>query len=137
MKSSTTIHGLQFAIAYTLAKTTSNGTGFNPLRMTPAWNDGPDGTTQLHNLVLNYTWDIPNGSRQWNHVITRGLLDGWQLSGDSAFVSGDWSGVAQMTTTNNVDFTGGDGGNPAGGSPARRSAPAATAIRRRAGEAVT
>ncbi len=45
----------------------------------------------------------------WNNVLTRGLLDGWQLSGDTACVSGDWSG-ATTSTTDNFDFTGGDGG---------------------------
>jgi hypothetical protein len=106
------IHGLQFAVAYTLAKTVDIGTSFNPLRPGKAWNEAPDGTTQLHNLIVNYTWDVPNGSRMWNSWLTRGLLDGWQLSGDSAFVSGDWSGVS-TSTTDNVDFTGGDGGTRA------------------------
>ena len=104
------INGLQFAVAYTLGKTVGNGTTFNPLRMGEEWNKAPEGSTQYHNLVLNYTWDVPNGSALWNHVITRGLLDGWQLSGDTAFVSGDWSG-ASVSTTDNFDFTGGDGGN--------------------------
>jgi hypothetical protein len=103
------INGLQFAVAYTLAKTVDNGTSFNPLRPGEAWNEAADGTTQFHNLIINYTWDVPNGSRMWNNLLTRGLLDGWQFSGDTAFVSGDWTG-ASTSTTDNFDFTGGDGG---------------------------
>jgi hypothetical protein len=103
------IRGLQFAVAYTLAKSVSNGTGFNPLRPGKAWNEGPDDSTQFHNFIVSYTWDLPKGSRLWNNVVTRGLLDGWQLSGDTALVSGDWSG-ASTSTTDGVDFTGGDGG---------------------------
>ena len=103
------IRGLQFAVAYTLAKTVGNGTNFSPLRPSRAWYDGPDDTTQFQNLIINYTWDVPNGSRLWNNALMRGLLDGWQFSGDSAFVSGDWSG-ASTSTTDNFDFTGGDGG---------------------------
>jgi hypothetical protein len=106
------INGLQFAVAYTLAKTFGNGDSFNPLRPGPEWNDAPDSATQLHNLVVNYTWDVPNGSRMWNHLLTRGLLDGWQVSGDTALVSGDWAGVS-TSTTDNFDFTGGDGGTRA------------------------
>ena len=45
----------------------------------------------------------------WDNVLTRGLLDGWQLSGDTGLVSGDWNG-ATTSTTDNFDFTGGDGG---------------------------
>ena len=41
--------------------------------------------------------------------MTRGLLDGWQLSGGHALVSGDWSG-ASTSTPDNVDLQGGDGG---------------------------
>jgi hypothetical protein len=108
------VRGLQFAVAYTLAKTVSDATSsnppsFNPLRPGKAWNESPDGSTQFHNLIFSYTWDVPKGSRLWNHALTRGLLDGWQLSGDTALVSGDWAG-ASTSTTDNFDFTGGDGG---------------------------
>ena len=103
------INGLQFAVAYTFGKTVSEGTTYNTIRPGDAWNEGPDAETQLHNLVVNYTWDVPNGSRMWNNALTRGLLDGWQLSGDTAWVSGDWGG-ASTSTTDNFDFTGGDGG---------------------------
>jgi hypothetical protein len=36
-------------------------------------------------------------------------LDGWQLSGENAFVSGDWAPVV-LVTSPSFDFTGGDGG---------------------------
>ena len=57
---------------------------------------GRSTSTQWHNLVINYTWDVPNGSRMWDNALTRGLLDGWQLSGDTAFVSGDWAGATHV-----------------------------------------
>ena len=116
-------NGLQFAVAYTLAKTVGDGSAdinninsagvFNPARPGAAWNDRPDTSTQLHNLVLNYTWDVPNGSRLMDNALGRGLLDGWQVSGDTAFVSGDWAGLSQPTTTDNADLTGGDQGTRA------------------------
>ena len=108
------VNGLQFAVAYTLAKTVSLGSTGDPPSYIPnrpgdAWNVSPFENTQLHNLVVNYTWDVPNGSRMWNNLLMRGLLDGWQVSGDTAVVSGDWSG-ASTSTTDNFDFTGGDAG---------------------------
>ena len=108
------INGLQFAVAYTYGKTEGDGTGgdppaYNTVRPGDAWNVGPVSSTQQHALIANYTWDVPNGSGMWNNWLTRGLLDGWQLSGDTAWVSGDWSG-ATTSTTDNFDFTGGDGG---------------------------
>ena len=108
------IRGLQFAVAYTLAKTITDGVtnggqpAQNSLRLGKAWNEGPATYTQLHNLVVSYTWDLPKGSRMWNTPLTRGLLDGWQFSGDTALVSGDWSGVNNPSFTDNADITGSD-----------------------------
>ena len=104
------INGLQFAVAYTFGKTIGQNFNFNPARPGSAWNERPEASTQLHNLILNYTWDVPNGSRLMDNALGRGLLDGWQLSGDTAFVSGDWAGVNGPATTDNFDFTGGDQG---------------------------
>jgi hypothetical protein len=104
------IKGLQFALAYTLAK------GYDTRVTSPLvpedqewfWK-APTGSTQLHNLTVSYTWDIPDGSRLWNNALMRGALDGWQLSGNTAFVSGDWAGVG-FSTTDNFDFYGGGAG---------------------------
>ena len=61
-----------------------------------------------NSLVLNYSWDLPG--RHTGPI--KLLLDGWQISGENDFVSGDWANVA-MTTTDNFDFTGGEAGNGA------------------------
>ncbi len=101
------IKGLQFALAYTLAK------GYDTRQTSPYrpedWFWAPTGGTQLHNLTISYTWDVPNGSKLWDNALTRGALDGWQLSGNTAFVSGDWAGVT-FSTTDNFDFYGGGAG---------------------------
>ena len=104
------IRGLQFALAYTLAK------GYDTRVTSPYvaadqdwfWKS-PTAGTQLHNLAISYTWDVPDGSHLWNNALTRGALDGWQLSGNTAFVSGDWAGVS-FSTTDNFDFYGGGAG---------------------------
>jgi len=104
------IKGLQFALAYTLAK------GYDRRVTSPYvaadqdwfWR-APTGGTQLHNLTISYTWDVPDGSKMWDNAVTRAALDGWQLSGNTAFVSGDWVGVS-FSTTDNFDFYGGGAG---------------------------
>jgi hypothetical protein len=108
------ISGFQFALAYTLAK------GYDRRITGPYLPEGqdwfwraPTGGTQLHNMTISYTWDVPDGSQLWNNWLTRGALDGWQLSGNTAFVSGDWQGVT-FTTTDNFDFYG-TGNNDARG----------------------
>ena len=101
------ISGFQFALAYTLAKgyDTRITSPYLPEDQDWFWR-APTGGTQLHNLTISYTWDVPDGSRLWDNWLTRGALDGWQLSGNTAFVSGDWAGVT-FTTTDNFDFYGG------------------------------
>lgn len=59
--------------------------------------------------MINYTWDITQDRFKSAGRLMHEALDGWQLSGENAFVSGDWAPVI-LTTTDNFDFTGGDGG---------------------------
>jgi carboxypeptidase family protein len=63
--------------------------------------------SQTHALVLNYTWDLPEPG--FDNAILRSVLGGWQLSGVHAFITGEWAPV-MFTTTDNFDFTGGEGG---------------------------
>jgi carboxypeptidase family protein/TonB-dependent receptor-like protein len=108
------IHGVQFAVAYTYGKTRGvsdeDEGNVSIVRPLDAWHYAPYSTSQLHNLVINYTWDLPRASRLLNAGIVRAVFDNWQLSGENAFVSGDWAGIT-FSTSDNFDFTGGDGGS--------------------------
>ena len=108
------IHGLQFGVAYTLGKTISLGPNSDPPTYIPnrpgdAWNVSPYESTQLHNLVVNYTWDVPNGSRvvgQLAHArrARRVAAFGRHRSRQRRL------GRRGTSTTDNFDFTGGDAG---------------------------
>ena len=113
------IKGLQFSVAYTLSKALGIadkdpvGSGgedgrIEPQRPLRAWHYGPMEYSQTHNLVVNYTWDLPRASRLWNARLVRVLFDNWQLSGENALVSGRWEGV-DFSTADGFDFDGGDG----------------------------
>ena len=105
------IHGLQFGVAYTFARGYGYGdsdpVSVSILRPLHAWYWGPNSNNQNQSLVVNYTYDLPR-SRSAN-VFARGVLDGWQLSGENAFVSGDWTDIS-MSTTDGFDFVGGTEG---------------------------
>jgi len=107
------IRGLQFAVAYSYSKalgiTDEDETNISIARPLKPWHYAPSAGNQMHNLVINYTWDLPKTSRLWNNGVVRLLFDDWQLSGENAFASGDWAPVL-ITTTDNFDFTGGTGG---------------------------
>jgi hypothetical protein len=105
--------GLQLGAAYTWSK--SMGYGSTDLDVLATyqnhrtWHYGKTSFDQTHNLVLNYIWDLPRGSRLAPNAFTRLVLDNWQVSGVTAFVSGTPSGVG-FTTTDNIDITGGGDG---------------------------
>jgi hypothetical protein len=107
------IRGLQFAVAYSLGKTRGiadeDEAAISFVRPIDDWNYAPYASSQTHNLVFNYTWDLPPLSSVWNNTLIKGIFDNWQLSGENAFVSGDWSPII-LATTDTFDFTGGDGG---------------------------
>jgi hypothetical protein len=107
------IRGLQFGVAYTWSKTmdftdTDNGgvARYRPIRI---WNYGKAGFDQTHIFVLNYTWDLPHGSRLAPHPVTRFVLDHWQVSGITTFASGFPSGVG-FSTVDGADISGGGDG---------------------------
>jgi hypothetical protein len=107
------IRGVQFGAAYTLQR--SRGTADeDPGNLVYSLNRPFDffyselTQSNRNSLIVNYSWDLPGHHTGPGRL----LLDGWQVSGENDFVSGDWANVS-MTTTDAFDFTGGDGGNGA------------------------
>ena len=99
--------GLQYGVAYTWSKTMdySGVTLYRPMKD----NYGLSGMDFTHNLVINYIWDIPKGSRLLPNPVSRLVLDNWQLSGITAIGSGGASGVG-FSTVDGTDQTGGGDG---------------------------
>jgi hypothetical protein len=66
-----------------------------------------------HNLVLGYTYQIPNVSQHLgNHAIVGAILDGWQLSGTSTIQGGTRGGFTYaFTGAPTGDLTQGLGGS--------------------------
>jgi len=59
--------------------------------------------------VVNYLWSLPRASRVWNNVVTRGVLDNWQISGIASYVSGAPGAIA-LSLSNSANVTGGGDG---------------------------
>jgi hypothetical protein len=106
------IKGLQFGAAYTYARAFGVGdddpASVSVLRPLEAWYYAPLSNNQRHNLTISYTYDLPDVARQWNRAAQL-ALDGWQLSGENAWISGDWADIS-LSTTDSFDFTGGSEG---------------------------
>jgi hypothetical protein len=98
--------GLQFGGAYTYSKTMDYGT-LMPLYVayrTYAYSLAD--FDQTHNLVINYTYDIPPMSKLVSHPVVKFAFDHWQISGVTRFASGTPSGIS-VTTTTSADMLGG------------------------------
>jgi hypothetical protein len=111
------IKPLQFGASFTwgraLGISDEDGQTIDALRDVRTWNYAPLTHNQTLALVVNYTYDLPKGSALLGGAAPfRFLFDGWQLSGENAWIRGDWAGV-DMSTSPGFDFDGGDGGNRA------------------------
>jgi len=107
-------HGVQFGASYTLARARGvadedPGNLSITLNRPLSFFYSELAQSDRHTLVFNYSWDLPRGSRLVNNAVGRLLLDGWQITGENDFVTGDWAPVI-LTTADNFDFTGGEGG---------------------------
>jgi hypothetical protein len=101
--------GVQFGLAWTWAKTMDYGQGSTqnpgsissqvPVRL----NYGLADTDRTHVVKLNWVWDLPKLA--WNWKPGSFLINGWQLTGITSFISGAPTGVG-WSTTYSVDITG-------------------------------
>jgi Carboxypeptidase regulatory-like domain/TonB-dependent Receptor Plug Domain len=106
------IHGVQFGGAYTLQRARGLADE-DPGNLSITLNRPRDffygelAQSNRQSLVVNYSWDLSQD--RFQNPVLHQALDGWQISGENAFVTGDWAPVV-LTTSDNFDFTGGDGG---------------------------
>jgi hypothetical protein len=120
-------NGLEFGLAYTWAKSMDYADSYDG--SVPLYDDlrsttyGPGGDDHRHNLVVNYLYSLPKGSRIWSNFATRAVLDNWQISGIASYLSGGPDKITFGTKTG-VDLTGGGDsarayltGNPLTGAP--------------------
>ena len=99
---------VQFGLAYTYSKM-MNYSGIPLYRPLRVWSYGKDFGDQTHNLVTNFTWDVPKASKLVPNPLVHHVFDDWQVSGIAAFVSGTPSGIG-FSTTDSTDLTGGGDG---------------------------
>lgn len=111
-------NGLEFGLAYTWSKAMDYADSYDGTVATyqniRTWNYGPAGFDRRNNLVVNYLYSFPRGSRMWDNFATRALLDNWQISGIASYVSGgpegnDKEGIT-FSTVDGEDITGGGDG---------------------------
>jgi hypothetical protein len=114
-------NGLEFGGAYTYGRAMDYIDSYNgggPLYQNiRAWQYGPASWDLKHMLVINYLYALPRGSRvlgdksTFNNLVTRQVLDGWQLSGFAYYYSGaPPTSPTGLTLSSGQNVTGGGDG---------------------------
>lgn len=84
--------GLQFGVAYTFSKVlgTASGDGgtLSPYFKPRSRNYGPLSFDRTHALVINYMYDLPKVGSRLGFKPAAWVLDNWQVSGITSFISG-------------------------------------------------
>jgi hypothetical protein len=84
--------GVQFGASYTWSKTLTVSSGDNgglsSYFPTRSWNYGPASFNQPQTLVLNYMYDVPKIGTMTGFRPAKWVLDNWQVTGISSFLSG-------------------------------------------------
>jgi Carboxypeptidase regulatory-like domain len=92
-----TADGLSFGVAYTYS-VAKNLQGFDPfVSDNHARNFNLNGS-RPHNLVINYSYEVPNLSQKWNNILVKALADNWQVSGITSILSGTRQGITYSWT---------------------------------------
>jgi hypothetical protein len=99
--------GVQFGASWTWSKAMDyvddDANGITSLVSPRVWNYGLAGFDRTHVFKLNYLWDVP--STPWKTGLPKWVLNGWQLSGITSFLSGGPLGVGYSWVVNR-DVTG-------------------------------
>ena len=72
---------------------------------------GNDQTSRRpHVLIINYSYEVPNLSQKFNNILTKAILDNWQISGITTITSGRYQALNynySSTPTGALTGTGG------------------------------
>ncbi len=91
--------GLSVGAAYTYQMFNKNLTTIDPfytgdIEQRYYNQSGNDQTSRRpHVLILNYSYEVPNLSQKFNNIVTKALLDNWQISGITTITSGRYMGL--------------------------------------------
>jgi hypothetical protein len=96
--------GLQFGVSYTFSKALG-ATATNPYFNYRYWSYGPLGMDRSQNFVFNYIYELPNLGKRLNSKPVGWVLDNWQVSGITSFISGS-AFTPGFNTSDGADITG-------------------------------
>jgi hypothetical protein len=85
--------GLSYGAAYTYELVNKSLVAIDPFVPDNRARNYTSAGRRPHVLVFNYSYDIPNLSRKWNHVATKAIFDNWQISGVTTLTTGTYGAI--------------------------------------------
>jgi hypothetical protein len=112
--------GFSFGVSYTHELSNKTLGGIDPFvndnhARNYRWVTGANGSRK-HNVVFNYSYEVPNLSRVWNNVVAKAVFDNWQVSGITSILSGTRQGFSYGYTAVPTGTLAGQGAINGGGS---------------------
>ncbi len=105
-------HNMTYHLSYAWSKAMDlvdgQGGAVHPTLPFGMRNYGLSGFDRRHNFNINFVYNLPNMSRYMDNWFGRTMLDGWQFSGVTMFITGSPSGIGYSTSYSS-DLTGGTG----------------------------
>jgi hypothetical protein len=92
-----TADGLSFGVAYTYSESKNLGS-IDPFVPDNRARNYTRSGTRPHNLVVNYSYEVPNLSQKWHNLLVKALADNWQISGITSILSGTRQGFSYSFT---------------------------------------
>ena len=92
-----TADGLSFGVSYTYSVAKNLG-AIDPFVSDNRARNYTLNGSRPHNLVINYSYEIPNLSQKWDNVFVKALADNWQVSGITSLLSGTKQGFSYAYT---------------------------------------
>jgi Carboxypeptidase regulatory-like domain/TonB-dependent Receptor Plug Domain len=99
---------LQYGVAYTGSTSRNLGGTIDPFVQDNGLRNYTLNGSRPHSLIVNYSYRFPNLGDRYQNLLTRALMDGWQVSGITSILSGPRQGFG-ITLTGVSNVTGGVG----------------------------
>ena len=110
--------GLSFGAAYTYQMVNKSLGTIDPFVPDNHARNYTSNGRRPHTLVFNYTYDVPNLSRKWDHIVTKAIFDNWQFSGVTTISTGTYGGLGYSYSNVPTGALSGTGAINGGGSRA-------------------
>ena len=86
--------GLAFGVAYTYEIVNKTlGNAIDPFVPDNRARNYTSAGRRPHVFVANYSYDIPNLSHRWDHIVAKAVFDNWQVSGVTTLTTGTYGAI--------------------------------------------